>query len=566
MRTIWQTIQGVTGGVSRFIRWLGQDSPADSVDPSGPGERTEPPPFRPESPSRLSAGADLSESPPPEPLPPGSTPSEPAPFEPRSAIPLADEPLTSPSDQGDRPEVVPLPAAADSPAVAPLDANPIMSAVPPSARQVLYVTEDTIFKLRPQQSIELSTSEQYAVKAGTAYDLQSYAYADITGDFNGHIKVALKRDSLRGLNTWFVYSAHAQVEIDGQVVYPQEDQEAIPIVRVTQDTLFKRRPLQSSALPDAEKYAVSRGQSFALHSYAYTDSQGNFASHIKIALRYPQDFIRGVNTWFVYDGHAYIEYDGDIVYPPEDPNLPTLLITQDTLFKRRPLQSSSLPPEELFRVSKGSVWKLSSYAHRNAQGADFNKHVKFALRYERDEINGFNTWYVYEGHAQVRVGDRVVYPLPRPTTPPPPPTPSYSGIPFRLPGNVSTFYTDQPIIPGGNFTWGEATKNASRIPDTVAIVDNIIGLARELQRARNQIGRPFQVNSWYRPPAINAAVGGASRSYHLTGRAADLEVAGYSGRQVANEVFSWWPGGIGLYSHLPNVVHLDTGPRRTWGF
>ncbi|MGF1499910.1 MAG: D-Ala-D-Ala carboxypeptidase family metallohydrolase [Elainellaceae cyanobacterium] len=557
MRTVWQTIRQMGGGVFQFIRWLGEDSPlpgaaADNREPLQSPERQPEPPIQPAA-SRFAA----SDSPGSRPEASGPRPPESSPNEPAS--PTAPDNATTSAASSE----------AIAPVTAPRNTNPIMAAASPSARQVLYVTEDTTFKLRPQPSFELSADEQYAVKAGTAYELQSYAYADISGDFNGHIKAALKRATLRGLNTWFVYSAHAQVEIDGQVVYPQEDQEAIAIVRVTQDTVFKRRPLQSADLPNAEKESIPKGQSYALHSYAYADAQGNFASHIKIALRYQQDFIRDLSTWFVYDRHAYIEYDGEIVYPPEDPNLPTLLITQDTLFKRRPLQSSNLPNSEVFPVVKGSLWKLSSYAYRDAQGADFNGHIKFALRYERDEINGFNTWYVFEGHAQVRVGDRVVYPLPRPTPPAPPappPPPSYSGIPFRLPGNVSTFYTDQPIIPGGNFTWGEATKNASRIPDTVAIVDNIIGLARELQRVRDQIGRPFQVNSWYRPPAINAAVGGAPRSYHLTGRAADLEVAGYSGRQVANEVFSWWRGGIGLYSHLPNVIHLDTGPRRTWGF
>jgi len=140
------------------------------------------------------------------------------------------------------------------------------------------------------------------------------------------------------------------------------------------------------------------------------------------------------------------------------------------------------------------------------------------------------------------------------------------GRPFRLPGNTSTFYTDQPIIPGGSFTWGEATHGATRIPETQAIVDNIIGLAQALQPVRDRINRPFTINSWYRPPAINAAVGGASQSQHLLGRAVDIQVQGMSGRQVANAVMLTWRGGIGIYNNIPNVIHLDTGSRRTWGF
>jgi uncharacterized protein YcbK (DUF882 family) len=36
------------------------------------------------------------------------------------------------------------------------------------------------------------------------------------------------------------------------------------------------------------------------------------------------------------------------------------------------------------------------------------------------------------------------------------------------------------------------------------------------------------------------------------------------GRQVANALMLSWR--IGSYSNIPNVVHLDTGPKRTWGF
>jgi len=27
-----------------------------------------------------------------------------------------------------------------------------------------------------------------------------------------------------------------------------------------------------------------------------------------------------------------------------------------------------------------------------------------------------------------------------------------------------------------------------------------------------------------------------------------------------------WNGGIGIYSNMPSVIHLDIGPKRTWGF
>lgn len=417
-----------------------------------------------------------------------------------------------------------------------------------------------MFVLRPEPPSQLAANEQVAIAAGSTYPLQSYAYADINGGFNGHIKVALSDRTIGGFNTWFVPSKDAQVEADGVVVYPYEDQESMSVLWINTGTLLKRRPLDSTLLPASETVAVSRGQTYTLQSYAFADSQGNFNNHIKFAIRNSQDFVNGLSTWFVFTPHAFVTLDDDVVYPRPDPNAFMLRVTANTLFKRRPVDSSQLAPQEQAPALPGTVLTLSSYAFANAQGS-FNGHIRFALKYVKDDIQGFNTWYVYQGHARVERAGVVVYPPPAP-----PPPPQYVGRPFKLPGNTSTFYTDQPIIPGGSFTWGEATRDATRIPETQTIVDNIIGLARALQPVRDRLNRPFQINSWYRPPAINAAVGGASQSQHLVGKAADIQVQGMSGRQVANAVMLTWPGGVGIYSNIPNIIHLDTGPRRTWGF
>lgn len=61
-----------------------------------------------------------------------------------------------------------------------------------------------------------------------------------------------------------------------------------------------------------------------------------------------------------------------------------------------------------------------------------------------------------------------------------------------------------------NIPSAEAVKNMRRL------------IERVLDPARRAIGVPITVNSGFRSPALNAAVGGAARSYHLWGRAADL--------------------------------------------
>ena len=51
---------------------------------------------------------------------------------------------------------------------------------------------------------------------------------------------------------------------------------------------------------------------------------------------------------------------------------------------------------------------------------------------------------------------------------------------------------------------------------------NVIRLAEEVLEPARVIVGPLRVNSWYRSPAVNKAVGGEAKSAHLEGRAADV--------------------------------------------
>ena len=144
------------------------------------------------------------------------------------------------------------------------------------------------------------------------------------------------------------------------------------------------------------------------------------------------------------------------------------------------------------------------------------------------------------------------------TSPDAMPAPKPAPIPTRpakwTPRNIQL---DASIIPNGNFTWAEATRGGARMPPDQATVDAIVRIAKLAQQARDRIGRPFLITSWYRPPEINRRVGGASRSRHIVGDAIDFYCSGLTGNQVYWALDPWWPGGLGRYRRYPALVHLD---------
>lgn len=91
-------------------------------------------------------------------------------------------------------------------------------------------------------------------------------------------------------------------------------------------------------------------------------------------------------------------------------------------------------------------------------------------------------------------------------------------------------------------------------------------LVEYLQKIRDHFKRPINVTSAYRCETHNARVGGATRSYHMQGKAADIVVSGVASREVAKYAESIGILGIGLYETQADgyFTHIDT--RTTKGF
>lgn len=79
-------------------------------------------------------------------------------------------------------------------------------------------------------------------------------------------------------------------------------------------------------------------------------------------------------------------------------------------------------------------------------------------------------------------------------------------------------------------------------------------LLERLQALRDTLGRPVIINSGYRNPTHNAAVGGSPDSYHLRGMAADIRVPGLSPAELAAAARQAGFRGVITYA---NFVHVD---------
>ena len=92
------------------------------------------------------------------------------------------------------------------------------------------------------------------------------------------------------------------------------------------------------------------------------------------------------------------------------------------------------------------------------------------------------------------------------------------------------------------------------------VLENLKRLCARLEEVRKHLGdKPLIITSGYRTPEHNKKVGGASRSFHLYGMAADFVVPGMSPQKVQTLLDDWWEGGM---EYAPRWTHLDIRPYR----
>lgn len=120
-----------------------------------------------------------------------------------------------------------------------------------------------------------------------------------------------------------------------------------------------------------------------------------------------------------------------------------------------------------------------------------------------------------------------------------------------------------------NFTRREfKSKDGSKMPEDVLC--NIKDLADNLQVLRDFLGEPIRINSAYRSPAHNKAIGGVKNSQHVLGKAADIKVKDIETKDLYLIIESliidgqMTDGGLGLYD---TFVHYDIrGSKARWDY
>lgn len=93
-------------------------------------------------------------------------------------------------------------------------------------------------------------------------------------------------------------------------------------------------------------------------------------------------------------------------------------------------------------------------------------------------------------------------------------------------------------------------------------------LVEALQKLREFAREPVRIISGFRCPTHNTNCGGAKKSQHMLGTAADITIKGltvYETLEMVRQIPEFDQGGIGLYERY-GFVHCDVrdGPAR-WG-
>lgn len=104
-----------------------------------------------------------------------------------------------------------------------------------------------------------------------------------------------------------------------------------------------------------------------------------------------------------------------------------------------------------------------------------------------------------------------------------------------------------------------ARRGIDNMPVPAAIEALAVLCESLLEPVRRNFGQPVVVNSGYRAPLLNRAIGGARGSQHVLGEAADIEIPGLANADLAQWIAAHLP-----YDQLILEAHVPGDPASGW--
>ncbi|MEM9216461.1 MAG: D-Ala-D-Ala carboxypeptidase family metallohydrolase [Cyanobacteria bacterium P01_F01_bin.150] len=221
---------------------------------------------------------------------------------------------------------------------------------------------------------------------------------------------------------------------------------------------------------------------------------------------------------------------------------------QDTWLKKDfQHNADQLDVNQKIKVLKGKCYPVTTYDEKVPE-TDRGGHFEVTLAYEA------GTWYIFAEHW--------LLPWQRLTVAASTVIPEWNEVNWH----------DYSAPVSKYFNVGEVTNmSKERIPTDTNIKKNIIKVARCMDEIREWWGGPLAVNSWYRPPHVNARIGSRAPN-HPGGYAVDFRpLSGGTIWELQKRFKSeWydtgrWNGGFGLGAQK-GFIHIDLRHRRIWDY
>lgn len=167
----------------------------------------------------------------------------------------------------------------------------------PLSAQML-VTTTTFIKTKPADSSALDNNQKFNLLQGQTLQITGYACVA------GHFRVRLAQPIPGFGDAGFIYWQHVQIKRGDRLVPFEQDGLTVTALK---PTIFKKRPIDSAGLKDAEKFSFPAGTFYGVSSYSLE------SGHIKVALS--EELPNFGNTGFVFPNFIQMKRGGKVFNP-----------------------------------------------------------------------------------------------------------------------------------------------------------------------------------------------------------------------------------------------------------